>query len=103
VTGLLVAATARADIADYVSTLINVYVVLIFIYILSSLFFSFGGRVPYNRVLNAVLDFLRQVCEPYLSIFRRFIPSIGPFDFSPIVAIIVLTIVGSLVVNLIRG
>jgi uncharacterized protein YggT (Ycf19 family) len=100
---VLVLATARDQIADYLGALINVYVVLIFLYILSSLFFSFGGRVPYNRALNAVLEFLRSVCEPYLGIFRRFIPPIGPLDISPIVAILVLTIAGGLVVNLVRG
>ncbi len=99
----LLLASARTQIADYLSTLIGVYVVLIFIYILSSLFFSFGGRVPYNRTLNAVLDFLRQVCEPYLRIFRRIIPPIGPLDISPIVAILVLTIVGGLITGLIHG
>ena len=100
---VLVLASTRTDIAHYLQTLITVYVVLIFVYILSTLFFSFGGRVPYNRVLNAVLEFLRQVCEPYLRIFRRVIPPIGPLDISPIVAILVLTIVGGLIVNVIHG
>jgi uncharacterized protein YggT (Ycf19 family) len=99
----LVVATARSQVADYVSTLISVYVILILLYILSTLFFSFGGRTPYNRVLNAVLEFLRQVCEPYLRFFRRFIPPLGPLDLSPMVAIIVLYVVGGLVVGLIRG
>jgi YggT family protein len=98
-----VIATARDDIADYVSAAILVYTILIFVYILSSLLFAFGGRVPYSRWSDAVLTFLRDVCEPYLRIFRRFIPQFGPFDFSPIVAVIVLQIVGSIVVNLIRG
>jgi YggT family protein len=96
-------ATARDDIADYVSAAILVYTILIFVYILSSLLFAFGGRMPYSRWSDAVLTFLRDVCEPYLRIFRRFIPQFGPFDFSPIVAIIVLQIVGGIVVNLIRG
>jgi uncharacterized protein YggT (Ycf19 family) len=100
---LLVLATARETIADYLSALILVYTILIFVYILTQLFFGFGGRVPYNRAVSAVLDFLRQVCEPYLSIFRRFIPPIGPLDISPIVAILVLSIVGGIVVNVVRG
>jgi len=51
-----------------------------------------------------VLSFLRDVCEPYLRIFRRVIPQIGAFDFSPIVAIIALSLVNSLIVNgLIHG
>jgi YggT family protein len=72
-------------------------------YIISTLIFAFGGRIPYARWSNAILTFLRDVSEPYLRIFRRFIPPIGPLDISPIVAILVLQIVGSIVVNLIRG
>ena len=101
--GLLVLADARNEIANYLSAVITVYVILIIAYILSSLFLSFGGRVPYSRWSSAILGFLRDVCEPYLAIFRRFIPAIGPLDFSPIVAILVLQIVGTIVVGLIRG
>jgi YggT family protein len=50
-----------------------------------------------------VLGFLRDVCEPYPSIFRRFIPALGPIDLSPIVAIFVLQIVGGIVARLIQG
>jgi YggT family protein len=98
-----VLATARDQIASYVSAVIFVYTLLIIAYILSSLFLGFGGRVPYARWSSAVLGFLRDVCEPYLAVFRRFIPAIGPLDFSPIVAIIVLDIVGRIVVGVIRG
>jgi YggT family protein len=100
---MTVLATARDDIADFVSAAVLVYTILIFVYILSNLLFAFGGRMPYNRWSDAVLTFLRDVCDPYLRIFRRFIPQFGPFDFSPIVAVIVLQIVGGIVVNLIRG
>lgn len=96
-------ATVRGTVADYLAALIDVYTILIVAYILSSLYQSFGGRIPYNRPLIAVLEFLRQVCEPYLSIFRRFIPPLGAFDLSPIVAILVLTIGGGLIVALIAG
>ena len=99
----LVLATARDQIGDYVAAVLFVYTLLIIAYILSSLFFGFGGRVPYARWSSAILGFLRDVCEPYLAIFRRFIPAIGPLDFSPIVAILVLQIVGTIVVGLIRG
>ena len=85
------------------TALLYVYIILIIAYILSSLFFAFGGRVPYSRWSSAVLGFLRDVCEPYLRIFRRFIPPLGPIDISPIVAILVLQIVGGIIVNLIRG
>lgn len=95
--------TARSQVADYVSALFLVYTLLIIAYILSNLFFAFGGRVPYARWSSGLLGFLRDVCEPYLAIFRRFIPAIGPLDLSPIVAIFVLQIVGGLIASLIRG
>jgi YggT family protein len=100
---VLVIATTRETIADYVYALFLVYSVIIVIYVLSSLIFSLGVRVPYSRWSDAVLGFLRDVCEPYLRIFRRFIPMIGPLDISPIVALIVLSLVGSVVEGLIRG
>ena len=99
----LVLATAGDSIANFLAAVILVYTILIVLYILSSLFFSFGGRVPYSRWSNALLGFLRDVCEPYLGLFRRFIPAIGPLDISPIVAIFVLQLVGAIVVNQIRG
>jgi uncharacterized protein YggT (Ycf19 family) len=98
-----VLATVRDDIAGYVQAVIRVYTLLIIAYILSSMFFAFGGRVPYARWTSAVLGFLRDVCEPYLAVFRRFIPALGPIDLSPIIAIFVLNILGGIVVRLIQG
>ena len=100
---MLPLAAVRDDIASFVDTLFFVYSILIIAYILTSLFFSFGGRVPYARWSSAILGFLRDVCEPYLSIFRRFIPPLGPLDLSPIVALLVLGFVGRVVVGLIDG
>ena len=39
---------------------------------------------------SAVGRFLATVCEPYLGIFRKFIPPIGMIDISPIVAFLAL-------------
>jgi uncharacterized protein YggT (Ycf19 family) len=97
----VIVATFRHDLAGYVQTLVLVYTLLIIAYILSSMFFQVGGRLPYNRGLNAVMTFLRDVCEPYLRIFRRVLPPLGPLDLSPMVGIIVLNVVGSIVANLI--
>ena len=93
----------RLAVADFLQALILVYVLLIIAYILLNLAFSFGFRPAYSRAFDAVVQFLRDTVEPYLSIFRRFIPPLGPLDLSPIVAILVLQIVGRLVVSAIRG
>ena len=97
------AAVSRVDIANYVSALFTVYIILLFLYILLNLIFSLGARPPYSRWTDAMLNFLRDVSEPYLRIFRRVIPPIGMFDFTPMIAIIVLYIVQRLVVNAIAG
>jgi uncharacterized protein YggT (Ycf19 family) len=99
----VIVATFRHSLAGYVQTLVLVYTLLIIAYILSSMFFQVGGRLPYSRALNAVMTFLRDVCEPYLRIFRRVLPPLGPLDLSPMVGIILLNVVGSIVANLING
>ena len=100
---MVVLADARDEIASYVGAIFLVYTLLIIAYILSSMFFAFGGRVPYSRWSSAVLGFLRDVCEPYLAVFRRFIPALGPIDLSPIVAIFVLNIIARIITSVIAG
>lgn len=96
-------ATARDTIGDYVWAVFEVYILLILLYILANLLFSFGLRPSYSRWVDTILNFLRDVSEPYLRLFRRFIPPIGMFDLSPMIAIIVLYIVGTLISNAIKG
>lgn len=101
--GALVEATVRHDVARYVDALFTVYLILIFAYVVTSIMFSVGIRPPYNRWSNAVLNFLRDVVEPYLRVFRRFLPMFGPLDLSPMVATFALIIVWRIVVGLIEG
>jgi YggT family protein len=97
------AATARDQVASFLEALIQVYMILIIAYILFSLVQSAGVRVPYNRVTSTTQTFLRDAVEPYLALFRRFIPPLGMFDLSAIVGILALQIVGQIVVSLVRG
>ena len=99
----VIAALTRGDIANYVQALFLVYILLIFVYILLNMMFSLGLRPPYSRFMEAIMNFLRDVCEPYLKLFRRFIPPIGMFDLTPMIAIIVLLFVQYVVVKLING
>jgi YggT family protein len=96
------AASVRAEIADFLSALLTVYVIVIIAWIVLSFIFAMGVRMPYTRWFNAVLDFLRDTANPWLNLFRRLPLRIGPLDLSPIVAIIVLQIAGGIVIELIR-
>jgi YggT family protein len=95
-------AITRNDVADYIDTLAIVYLVLIFIRILT----SWIPRMPYNRYLAALLQFISDVTDPYLNLFRRFVPMVrmgpGALDLSPILATIVLIVVSSFISGLIR-
>jgi YggT family protein len=97
---ILIAIT-RSDIADYVNSLFLVYIILIFIRVL----LSWIPRMPYNRSLSAVVDFIHQVTDPYLNLFRRFLRPLGgrgmAIDISPIIAVIVLLVAQAVIVGLI--
>jgi len=95
----MILASARTEIAGYLSTLIYVYILIIILYIVVQLLFSVGVRPPYSRASDRVLGFLHDVCEPFLRIFRRFAPRVGALDLSPTLAIITLYIVKVVVVQ----
>lgn len=100
---VLVLASARGQVADFAAALVLVYTLLLIVFVLQSLFFGFGGRLPYSRWSSALIGFLNETVGPYLAFFRRFIPQLGPLDLSPMVGIIVLQVVGSILVSIIRG
>jgi YggT family protein len=95
-------AVTRDDVADYLYTLTLVYLVLIFVRIIM----SWIPRMPYNRWLSGFLKFVSDVTDPYLNLFRRFLPPVrlgpGALDLSPIVATFVLLVVSGFVVQAIR-
>jgi YggT family protein len=95
-------ALTRGNLADYAEALIFVYLILIIANVILSWVQQFRP-MPYNLPLRAVTGFIEESTNPFLNIFRSFIPRIGPLDISPIVAILVLSIVGGLIVDLIRG
>ncbi len=97
------AASARQEVADFVAALFFVYSLVLVAWIVVSLVLSLGLRIPYARWSSAVISFLQDVSEPFLRIFRRLGLQFGPLDLSPIVALLVLGVVGNIIVNLIAG
>ena len=99
----VLAAIDRSDVADFVDTLVLVYVALIFVQVVV----SFVPRIPYNRFLSGFLSFVDDVVNPYLNLFRRLLPMVrigpGALDLSPMVGMFVLFIVGGIVSSAIRG
>jgi YggT family protein len=87
-------------LADTISTVKGfvsaLYLICILAYIITS-----WVPLPYNMTLNRIQRFLYDVVNPYLRLFRRFIPQLNlgglGLDLSPIVAIIVLSVAHQLV------
>ena len=75
---------------------VGIYILLIFAYVLLSWI-----QLPYSGVAATVQRFLDEVCRPYLGLFRGRIPTLGPLDLSPIVAVVVLLVAAGLVNRLI--
>jgi YggT family protein len=92
-----VLADAVSAIQNFVHVFILVYVLLIFVYIITSWF-----QLPYKPWLYRIRQFLADVCEPYLRLYRRFLPPLGPLDLSPMVAILVLVILDQAIVELLN-
>jgi len=98
--GALPLALTKEDVGNYVSALFVVYTILILLNIL----ISFVPRMPYHPWLRAVLDFITETTDPYLNIFRAIMRPLGgpggmAIDLSPMLAILVLGIVGGIVVG----
>lgn len=79
-----------------IQRLFNVYEVLIVVWCLMS-------WIPYRPggIVDDIRGALGILVEPYLGIFRRFIPPLGGIDFSPVVAILALGVIERLVYSLI--
>ena len=92
-----------ADVVDtiqgFVYVVFLVYLLCIFAYILTSWI-----PLPYNVWLNRIQRFLYDVVDPYLRLFRRFVPQLSlgglGLDLSPIFAILVLYAVHTVVQRL---
>ena len=74
-----------SSLQSFVDVFIYVYVLVIFAFILTSWI-----RLPYSPWLNRIQRFLYDVCDPYLRLFRRVLPPLGPLDLSPVLAVVVL-------------
>ena len=93
---LALLADTASRLQGFVRVFVSIYILLIFAYVLLSWF-----QLPYSGVTAAVQGFLDEVCRPYLGLFRGRIPTLGPLDLSPIVAIVVLIVAERLVNRLI--
>ena len=83
------------SVESFVRVFIYVYTLLILAYII-----TMWVRLPYSPWLNRIQRFLYDVCDPYLRIWRRILPTFGPLDLSPIVGVAALYILLAVITNI---
>ena len=84
-----------SQVQSFVGVFVGIYILLIFAWVILS-----WVRLPYSSTVATVQRFLDEVVVPYLRLFRR-LPTLGPFDLSPIVGVVVLLVAAGLVNRLI--
>ncbi|WYP25049.1 YggT family protein [Alkalihalobacillus sp. FSL W8-0930] len=72
---------------DFVEKAITLYILLIFAWVLMSWF-------P-NARESSIGQIIGRLVEPYIDIFRQFVPQIGMIDLSPLVALLVIRFAGN--------
>jgi YggT family protein len=83
------------NVQSFLQVFIYVYSLLILAYIITS-----WVRLPYSPWLNRIQRFLYDVCDPYLRLWRRVLPTFGPLDLSPVIGVLFLYIVLSVLNNI---
>ncbi len=83
---------------NLISALVNFYEWLVIIWCFMSWFPLREGSLMYD--VAVVID---RIVSPYMNLFRRFIPPLGGMDFSPIVALFVLSFGERLIFRLLLG
>jgi YggT family protein len=79
-------------VGQFVDVFVAVYALLILAYIILS-----WVRLPYSPWLSRIQRFLYDVCDPYLRLFRRILPSLGPLDLSPMLGVFALYLLRALI------
>ncbi len=85
------------NVAGFARVFVTVYSLLILAYIITS-----WVRLPYATWLNRIQRFLYDVCDPYLRLWRRILPTFGPLDLSPVVGVAFLYILLRVILSILN-
>lgn len=73
-----------------ISSVINLYQIVVIIYLVTRLLIQFGVVNSYNQFVQFILQFGGSLVEPVLAPIRRIVPLIGGIDLSPLVLLLAL-------------
>ena len=79
--------------------IIDLYKFVLIIYVIATWLVGFGIINTGIRLVYSNLDTLHRICEPSIRIVRKFIPSFGNIDISPIIVFILLEFLKRLIIE----
>ena len=85
---------------DLIIVVLGLYVWVLIISVIMSWLVSFDIINTSNRIVYMIIDFLYRITEPALRPIRRFMPSLGGIDISPVALILLLWFLQNLLVRI---
>ena len=83
---------------EIINSILNIFTLVIFARVILSFILPLAGARP-NPILLSAYQMINQVTEPVLGPLRRVLPTFGAFDFSPMVALVVIWLIRAEVVS----
>ena len=77
--------------------LLQLYKYALIIYIIGIWLTQFNIVNSNNRFVYILMDSLHKLCEPSMRLIKKFIPSFGAIDISPIIVFLLLTLIQRLI------
>ena len=79
--------------------IIDLYKLVLLIYIIATWLISFNIINTSNRFIYSVMEILYKLCEPSLRLVRKYVPTFGNIDISPIIVYLLLWFIQSLLIE----
>ena len=79
--------------------IINLYKLVLLIYIIATWLISFNIINTSNRFIYSVMEILYRLSEPSLRLVRKYVPTFGNVDISPIIVYLLLWFIQSLLIE----
>ena len=79
--------------------LIDLYKWFLIIYVIATWLVGFGIINTTNKFVYSLLTALYKICEPSLRIIKRYIPTFGNIDISPIIVFLLLEFLKRLIIE----
>ena len=79
--------------------IINLYKLVLLIYIIATWLISFNIINTSNRFIYSAMEILYRLSEPSLRLVRKYVPTFGNIDISPIIVYLLLWVIQSLLIE----